>query len=153
MPSKDKTLSSNPPNRINKVKEENFDSSDELMKAYDEMKHAQRTKSRFAPNINQKKQFYNPPSLFEPLIDTDGEIKELTRNTNPFHLLGAYPQPKIQIPYEEDFEKTKYHKVNYALFNDEDYCEKVDYYNLVNPRNIFMKQNFFSDYSRDSNIF
>jgi len=76
-----------------------------------------------------------------------------TRKTNPFNLLGAYPKPVISLPYEAGVEKNRYNKVNYGFFNDDSYCEKVDFYNLQNPENMFKEMNFFSDYSLNGKLF
>lgn len=40
--------------------------------------------------------------------------------------------------------------MNFGLFNDDDYCERVDYYNLGHPANLFEKKNFFTDYGPHS---
>ena len=141
---------------IKKTEKVTFDSADYLMKVHDEKQKAKNSQNIPPSNTQKpqpkkaKKQFYTIPSPFTSLID-DTKTIEFTRESNPFNLMGAYPEPKIRVPYEEGFEKTRYNKINYGLFNDQDYCEEVDFYNLANPHNIFTKQNFFSDYSRDSN--
>ncbi len=83
---------------------------------------------------------------------TGQETSGFTRKANPFNILGAYPKPVISLPYEAGFEKNRYNKVNYGFFNDDTYCEKVDYFNLQNPENMFKEMNFFSDYSLNGKI-
>ncbi len=38
---------------------------------------------------------------------------------------------------------------NMGLVNDDNYCEKVDDYNLRNPDNVFKQMNFVTDYNTD----
>jgi len=90
------------------------------------------------------------PQKFKPLVPAHVAFPTFARNTNPFNLLGAYPEVEIQVPYENKTEKSKYHKVNYGFYNDDDYCERVDYYNLAHPENMFEKKHFFTDYARDT---
>jgi len=84
---------------------------------------------------------------FRPISEEKGTKNGFTRKTNPFNLLGAYPEVLIQVPYRSKFEKPAYHKINYGLVNDDDYCDKVDQFNFENPQNMFKKMNFFSDYT------
>jgi len=67
-----------------------------------------------------------------------------TRQDNPFYILGAYPEiGRKYVP------KEYYGIPTFGLYKDNDYCEIVDYYNLLHPENIFQNLNFFTDYSRD----
>ena len=71
------------------------------------------------------------------LVDDD---QKFTKENNPFYILGAYPEIKLK------YLKASYDKTNYGLFNDEDYCQIVDYYNLAHPENMFEQMNVFADY-------
>jgi len=79
----------------------------------------------------------------------DGATYVLNKNSflsvvgtpNPFRVLGAYPE----IP--ESFYKPRYNITHFGLINEDDYCERVDMYNLLHPRNMFDEMNFFTDSS------
>lgn len=85
----------------------------------------------------------------ESLADRYSPEQTFARSTNPFFKLGAYPEIKVALPYEHGYEQLVA-QGNYGIQNEDDYCERVDYYNLANPENIFEKMNFFSDFAEDS---
>jgi hypothetical protein len=64
------------------------------------------------------------------------------QQSNPLYLLGAYQE--IGIEYFNN-KTPQYDKPNYELIHDEDYCFRVDSYNLANPENMFHRKNFFTD--------
>jgi len=66
--------------------------------------------------------------------------QKFTRKTNPFFMLGAYPDitSKHVIP--------AYSVANYGIINDNDYCETADFHNIAHPENIFDTMNFMVDY-------
>jgi hypothetical protein len=123
-----------------------------LQDAQEELNRARRLARRKGRKSRKalRKDKGEPRSPFKAIIDTTDPEGHFTRDTNPFNLLGAYPTPQIPLPYEGGFEKMKYDKFNYGIFNDDDYCERVDYYNLARPFNIFERKNFFTDYARDT---
>jgi len=98
-----------------------------------------------AKKLNYDQPFYKTDPLFNP----DAQDPTFTREENPFYLLGAYPEIELTVPYSDKVEKM-INKVNYGIRNEDDYCERVDYYNLANPQNIFEKMNFLSDYADDT---
>jgi len=65
------------------------------------------------------------------------------RLANPFFLLGAYPE--ISDKYQEK----SYDEYNYNLYNDENYCDKVDMANLKNPDLIFNQKSFWTDFPKN----
>jgi len=82
------------------------------------------------------------------LMDRNSKVAHVLRWSNPFFLLGAYP--RIGNEYFNSYPDGRpyYHRYNYGLINDDDYCEIVDFYNLAHPENMFESKNFFTDYSR-----
>lgn len=65
---------------------------------------------------------------------------------NVLALLGAYPEINNKL-YDI---RPKYNETHYGLRNDNDYCTKVDNYNLENPNNMFGTRNYFTDYAYHS---
>jgi len=70
------------------------------------------------------------------------------RLKNPFYILGGYSE--INSTYQRRF---SYDKPIYGLYNDDDYCEKVDAYNLAHPENMLEQRNFFTDFFEGSTKF
>ena len=64
------------------------------------------------------------------------------RNINPFPMLGAYPD--IDSSYQE----IKYDVPFRGLHSEQDYCERVDLYNIQNPDNMFKQKNFYTDFPK-----
>ena len=67
---------------------------------------------------------------------------------NVFALLGAYPE----IDHKRYELRSKYNETHYGLRNDNEYCTKVDNYNLANPKNMFETRNYFTDYPYHSKL-
>ena len=65
--------------------------------------------------------------------------------SNPFFILGAYPE------ITKEYQEFKYNKGNYYLYNDENYCDRVDMNNLRNPENIFEQRTFYTDFPKNRN--
>lgn len=75
------------------------------------------------------------------IVDKKWEGEAFTRETNPFNLLGAYPAITTKYqPFLFDIG-------NFGIFNDDNYCELTDAFNLAHPENMFLQKNFMSDYS------
>jgi hypothetical protein len=66
------------------------------------------------------------------------------QKSNPLYLLGAYPE--IGLTYFNN-KTPQYDWPNYELIHEDDYCFRVDSYNLANPENMFHQMNFFTDLS------
>jgi len=64
---------------------------------------------------------------------------------NPFKFLNVYPE--IQPP----FVRPQYNISQFALLHEDDYCERVDLYNLNHPQNVFENKIFYSNYPEPSN--
>ena len=64
---------------------------------------------------------------------------------NPYKLLGGYK--KVDLKYYKDgtLKQPNFDKANYHLIHDEDYCDRVDFYNLAHSDNMFQESNFFTD--------
>jgi len=71
------------------------------------------------------------------------------RYSNPFYLLGAYPN--ITLEYFNSYPDGRpfYENFNYGLNNDPDYCELTDLYNLAHLENVFKRKTFFTDYAKN----
>jgi hypothetical protein len=82
--------------------------------------------------------------------------------SNPFSLLEAYTpdnmvnlfitfpsSEKNPLPVNPDGEY-EFHKPQFGLEHNEDYCNTVDMYNFQNPENIFEQMNFFTDHGDES---
>ena len=67
------------------------------------------------------------------------------KNINPFPMLGAYPD--IDSSYQE----IKYDVPFRGLYSEQDYCERVDLYNIQNPDNMFKQKNFYTDFPKRCN--
>jgi len=80
------------------------------------------------------------------------QVKSVLRASNPFYLLGAYPE--VTLDYFNSYPDGRpfYERKNYGLHNDEDYCELADLYNLAHPENMFRLRNFFTDYAKNGNF-
>jgi len=104
-------------------------------------------KKKAKKHAPKKKATHKSP--FEPLIN-QYEVTEFTKETNPFRVLGAYPKFKVQLAHTDKWEKQTYNLVHYGIDNQDDYCERVDHYNLAHPENIFGNKNFFTDYGKGS---
>jgi len=89
---------------------------------------------------------------FKPFYksDVDHSFATFPRTKNPFYMLGAYEKIVVEIPFENKPEKNKYDQVLYGYQNDDDYCERVDYYNLARPERIFNEKVFFTDYQANT---
>lgn len=85
----------------------------------------------------------------QPVIDSNITTDVFIREDNPFYMMGGYPEVQLKVPYSDQLEKMS-KKVNYGIINEDDYCERVDFYNLMHPENIFEKMNFLSDYADDT---
>lgn len=101
-----------------------------------------------------KKKFYNnAKKKIENLKTRDSQVSTVLRYSNPFYLLGAYPN--VTLDYFNSYPDGRpfYNKLNYGLYNDNDYCELVDFYNLAHPENMFKRRNFFTDYAKKNGKF
>ena len=84
------------------------------------------------------------PTIDDYYFELEAE-KDLAR-VNPFKVFGAYPE--ITSPYVRNPE---YNVSRFAIVRQEEYCDKVDFYNLDNQENI-LKRNYFTDYPTMSTI-
>lgn len=78
------------------------------------------------------------------LVRHQGNTSLALRESNPFYILGAYPE------IGPDYVNPSYDTPNYGFMNDDDYCDVVDSYNLAHQDNIFERMNFFTDYVEKS---
>jgi len=78
-----------------------------------------------------------------------GQVQNALRVSNPFYLMGAYPEITLEYFNSYPAGRPFYNKWNYGLYNDEDYCELADFYNLAHPENMFTRRNFFTDYAKN----
>jgi len=83
------------------------------------------------------------------LNDRRDKVQHVLRWSNPFFLLGSYQQVHHKYFNSYPDGRPYYEKMNYGLFNDPDYCETVDAYNLAHPENMFKTMNFFTDYAKN----
>jgi len=65
---------------------------------------------------------------------------------NIFEALGAYPEMAQKYLNTYPAYQTYFDQPDHALINDDDYCQKVDAFNLNHPENMFEQMNFFTDY-------
>lgn len=79
-------------------------------------------------------------SELQELLKHQSNISQTLRESNPFYILGAYPE------IGPDYVTPNYDTPNYGFKNDDDYCELVDSFNLAHQENIFELKNFFTDY-------
>lgn len=100
-----------------------------------------------------KKRFYdNSKKKIQKLDTRTSQVQTVLRYSNPFYLLGAYPN--VTLDYFNSYPDGRpfYNKMNYGLYNDNDYCELVDFYNLAHPENMFKRRNFFTDYAKKNGL-
>jgi len=85
---------------------------------------------------------------FDDLTARNKQSGLVLRYSNPFYLLGAYPN--ITLEYFNSYPDGRpfYENFNYGLSNDNDYCELTDLYNLAHLENVFKRKTFFTDYDR-----
>jgi len=109
-------------------------------------------------NLNKLNKNKNVPSevassatekKLDSLIKRSKQVQTVLRYSNPFYLLGAYPN--ITLDYFNSYPDGRpfYGKFNYGLENDPDYCELADLYNLAHPENMFRRKTFFTDYAKN----
>jgi len=71
---------------------------------------------------------------------------------NLFEALGAYPPISQKYYNTYPAYQTYFDQPDHALYNDDDYCNQVDLYNLNHPENMFEHMNFFTDYFLDQGM-
>lgn len=77
-------------------------------------------------------------------------VEPVDPRNNPLYLLGAYPD--LTSAYKDLSNKfffgqiPNYSRPHYGLINEDDYCTRVDIYNLEHQENMFKQQTFFTDY-------
>lgn len=81
------------------------------------------------------------------------QVQMVLRYSNPLYLLGGYPN--ITLEYFNSYPDGRpfYERPNYGLYNDADYCELTDFYNLAHPENMFRRKTFFTDYAKNGKLF
>lgn len=85
----------------------------------------------------------------DALVTRNKQSQLVLRYSNPFYLLGSYPN--VTLDYFNSYPDGRpfYEKYNYGLNNDNDYCELTDLYNLAHLENLFKRKTFFTDYAKN----
>jgi len=96
-----------------------------------------------------KKQLDKANKRVASLVEKGEKVQQVLRGSNPFFLLGAYPQVEKKYFNSYPDGRPYYSRYNYGVINDPDYCEVVDFYNLAHPENMFEQMNFFTDYAKN----
>ena len=114
-----------------------------------EVKHVNDT-ALAVPNTTEKRvtKAYAVKKL-EIMRERLAQVQNALRVSNPFNIMGAYPEITLEYFNSYPAGRPFYNKWNYGLYNDDDYCELVDFYNLAHPENMFTRRNFFTDYAKN----
>jgi len=102
--------------------------------------HKQHDEHRSSATPQQQAEFKKLQQQALRGLGAKSQILNKLQSPNPFKLLDAYPKVTKRIA------KNRYNQVHFGLKNEEDYCDRVDRYNLLHPENMFKEKNFFTDY-------
>jgi len=115
----------------------------------------QSSKSKTTQKSSSKQLNYNV-NLFEELKRTSesgidllpilNEHKQQISESNIFKIMKAYKGPALDRFNDYPNAKPHYNSPYIGVKQDNNYCDIVDTYNLLNPQNVFDTKNFVGDY-------
>jgi len=80
------------------------------------------------------------------LLPILNEFKTQLHDSNIFRIMRAYRGPSEERFNDYPGAKPHYNYPYMGVKQDNNYCDVVDTYNLLNPENVFDKKNFVGDY-------
>lgn len=98
-------------------------------------------------NFGEEFQFEDKETGQDEPIGFKNSSQSLPQNL--FEALGAYPPIPQKYYNTYPAYQTYYDQPDHALYNNDDYCNQVDLYNLNHPENMLEHMNFFTDYFYD----
>lgn len=144
-------------NNLKKMKGSYQELNQKMKNLEKDHKDLQKARDTLDKKHTQLKNYYNNTKKFyegakkrvDDLKFRSNQVQNVLRYSNPFYLLGAYPN--VTLDYFNSYPDGRpfYNRKNYGLHNDADYCEMVDFYNLAHPENMFKRKNFFTDYAKN----
>lgn len=75
--------------------------------------------------------------------NVSGNSFKISRQNNPFYLLGAYPE------ITSKYQPLRFKTMSLSIIKDHDYCDNVDFQNLQDQSRLISSMNFWTDFPKN----